>query len=297
MPQRAERRVAGLAPGGHTTAALPAAGRSDAAGKGRIVTEGRDVVAARDLIAGSRRSSRHRAGISTDSGIPYFPWAAGGLDPQPRPRSSPPSATISRMPRCGVSPGRPGLDSPIWAAQPTRGGNGARRAQRQGEADAIVTQNIDGLHQSPVATPARDRDRRDRHQTVCWSCGHPTPTPEVPERVLWRRGRPAPPRARRRGIGRAMWRDPQSATISFGQNLDPEVLARSEEAALAADLLLAVGRPSRLPGGRPRPARERRRRRRRHRQRGANRPLSSSLPRPARPDPGSCCRPSSPGDP
>jgi NAD-dependent deacetylase len=33
----------------------------------------------------------------------------------------------------------------------------------------------------------------------------------------------------------------KSATISFGQALDPEVLARAEAAALACDVLVAVG--------------------------------------------------------
>jgi NAD-dependent deacetylase len=33
----------------------------------------------------------------------------------------------------------------------------------------------------------------------------------------------------------------KSATISFGQSLDPDVLARAEDAAVDCDLLLAVG--------------------------------------------------------
>jgi NAD-dependent deacetylase len=33
----------------------------------------------------------------------------------------------------------------------------------------------------------------------------------------------------------------KSATVSFGQNLDPDLLARAEEAAATAELFLAIG--------------------------------------------------------
>jgi NAD-dependent deacetylase len=69
-------------------------------------------------------------------------------------------------------------------------------------------------------------------RSVCWSCGHTLPMAETLERV--RSGETDPPCRECGGILK-------SDTISFGQALVPEVIARAMAAAEACDLLLAVG--------------------------------------------------------
>ena len=67
---------------------------------------------------------------------------------------------------------------------------------------------------------------------VCMSCGARGPMPVVLERV--RAGEEDPPCRDCGGILK-------SATISFGQQLVPEVIDRAMQAAGEADLLLAIG--------------------------------------------------------
>ena len=67
---------------------------------------------------------------------------------------------------------------------------------------------------------------------VCMTCGDRQPAEPVHDRV--RAGEEDPPCLACGGILK-------SATISFGQSLVPEDLFRAEQAALACDLLLAVG--------------------------------------------------------
>ena len=69
-------------------------------------------------------------------------------------------------------------------------------------------------------------------EAVCLGCGDRRPMDEVLDRV--RAGELDPPCAACGGILK-------SATVSFGQNLDPDDLRRAEDAADAADLFLAVG--------------------------------------------------------
>jgi NAD-dependent deacetylase len=70
-----------------------------------------------------------------------------------------------------------------------------------------------------------------RH-VMCMSCGERAPMERALDRV--RAGEEDPPCRSCGGILK-------SATISFGQNLVAEDLARAEQVALACDLLLAVG--------------------------------------------------------
>src|SRR5215472_6653519 len=97
----------------------------------------------------------------------------------------------------------------------------------------VTTQNIDGLHQK-AGTPA---DRViELHGTmfsaVCVSCGDRSPMAGALARDD--AGEEDPPCARCGGILK-------SATVMFGQRLDPGVFFRAEQAARRCDLLLAIG--------------------------------------------------------
>lgn len=105
--------------------------------------------------------------------------------------------------------------------------------ERQGRLVALLTQNVDGLHQSAGSDPSlvvelHGTMRRFR----CWDCGDEGPMQAALARV--RAGDPDPACEACGGILK-------SATISFGQSLDPDVVAAAERAATSCDVMLAVG--------------------------------------------------------
>ena len=98
---------------------------------------------------------------------------------------------------------------------------------------ALITQNIDGLHQKAGNSPDKVIEVHGTvHEYVCMSCGSRGPMPVVLDRV--RAGEEDPPCRDCGGILK-------SATISFGQALVPEVIDRAMQAAGEADVLLAIG--------------------------------------------------------
>jgi NAD-dependent deacetylase len=119
----------------------------------------------------------------------------------------------------------------VWTAEP----NDAHRAlvslERVGRLVAILTQNIDGLHQRAGSVSVLELHGSMR-DTVCLSCGDRRPMTEALDRV--RAGAADPECLVCGGILK-------SATISFGQPLDGAVLAAAKDAVLSCDLMLAVG--------------------------------------------------------
>jgi NAD-dependent deacetylase len=105
--------------------------------------------------------------------------------------------------------------------------------EESGRLHALITQNIDGLHQRAGTSPDRLIEVHGTvHDVVCMRCGCRGPMKPVLERV--RAGEEDPPCSQCGGILK-------SATISFGQALVPGVIDRAMEAAGEADLLIAVG--------------------------------------------------------
>jgi NAD-dependent deacetylase len=125
------------------------------------------------------------------------------------------------------------LDHPIWAAEPNSGHRALVELEQSGRLVAIVTQNIDGLHQRAGSAPERVIEVHGTvHEVECLGCGARTPMPEELDRV--RAGDPDPSCRRCGGILK-------SATISFGQRLDNDVLEAAAIAAESCDVFLAVG--------------------------------------------------------
>jgi NAD-dependent deacetylase len=97
----------------------------------------------------------------------------------------------------------------------------------------LITQNIDGLHQLAGHAPDRVVEvHGTMREVMCMACGWRGPMPLALDRV--RAGEDDPDCERCGGILK-------SATISFGQSLDPAVIDRAMRAAERADLLLAIG--------------------------------------------------------
>jgi NAD-dependent deacetylase len=192
------------------------------------------VEAAVGLVAGARRITvLTGAGISTDSGIPDFRGPRGVWTKNPAAERTSTLANYLNDPEVRRDAWRNRLASPAWTAEPNLGHRALVELERQGRLRALVTQNIDGLHQRAGQDPARVLEvHGTMWRVVCWSCQQEGPMAPVLARV--RGGDPDPHCEECGGILK-------SATISFGQSLDPHVLARAEDAAVDCDLLLAVG--------------------------------------------------------
>jgi NAD-dependent deacetylase len=202
-------------------------GSGDAADAGSLA-------AARRIVAGAGRiTALTGAGISTDSGIPDFRGPDGVWTRNPEAqRTSTLSAYLSDPDLRRLS-WHQRLDSPIWAAAPNPGHGSLVELERQARLVALVTQNIDGLHQLAGSDPALVIELHGNARRVaCWSCGHEDPMARILDRV--RAGETDPACALCGGVLK-------STTISFGQALDADKVRRAEEAVQRSDVLLVVG--------------------------------------------------------
>jgi NAD-dependent deacetylase len=173
------------------------------------------------------------AGISTDSGIPDFRGPQGVWTKNPAAERTSTLADYLNDPEVRRQAWQTRLASPAWDARPNAGHRALVELERQGRLRALVTQNIDELHQRAGHDPTHVVELHGSMWRVrCWSCGQEGPMAPTLARVG---GGDLDPACQR--CGGIL----KSATISFGEALDPEVMARAEEAALACDLLLAVG--------------------------------------------------------
>jgi NAD-dependent deacetylase len=173
------------------------------------------------------------AGISTDSGIPDFRGPNGVWTKNPKAEATSHIDAYVNDPEVRRLAWQQRLCHPGWAAEP----NAAHRAvvdlERRGKLAAVVTQNIDGLHQLAGNDPDKVIEvHGTMREVVCLQCDERAPMQRALDRV--RAGEADPPC---RSCGGML----KSATVSFGQPLVEHDLLRAEAVACAADLLLAVG--------------------------------------------------------
>lgn len=188
----------------------------------------------REWIASAKRVvALTGAGISTDSGIPDFRGPNGVWTKNPTAEKL--SDIRYYMADAGIRQAswQSRLEHPAFTAKPNAGHRALVDLEKHGRLHALITQNIDGLH--IVAGNSRQRVfevHGNLHQAVCMSCGGKGPMQPVLDRV--RAGEADPPCRDCGGILK-------SDTISFGQQLVPEVIEGALRAAREADLLLSVG--------------------------------------------------------
>jgi NAD-dependent deacetylase len=189
---------------------------------------------ARSLIAGATRIVvLTGAGISTDSGIPDFRGPNGLWTKNPGAERMSNLQAYRGSKEVREQTWRVRTEHPGWSAEPNIAHQALVRLERAGKLCAIITQNIDRLHQKAGSDPALVVELHGTmFESVCLSCGDQRDMREALERV--RAGESDPPCARCGGILK-------SATISFGQALDRDVLIRAQIAARSCDLLLAAG--------------------------------------------------------
>ena len=173
------------------------------------------------------------AGISTESGLQDF------RGPQGLWTKDPDAEKLSDI-RYYMSDGeirkkawRQRLEMLARLAEPNRGHLAIVELERRGTLHAVVTQNIDGLHQKAGTSPDLVIEVHGTVRKVrCMRCAWKGPMEETLARVT--AGESDPPCLQCGGILK-------SDTISFGQPLVPAVISRAMRAAETADLLLAVG--------------------------------------------------------
>lgn len=173
------------------------------------------------------------AGISTDSGIPDFRGPNGVWTKNPAAEKQATLQNYLADPDVRRAAWRNRASSPTWAAQPNAGHEALVVLEKRGKLHALVTQNVDGLHQrAGTSSDLVVEVHGTMHRYLCWGCGDEGPMTAVLERVA--AGEADPPCQTCGGILK-------SATISFGQALVPEVIDRALQVATEADVLLAVG--------------------------------------------------------
>jgi NAD-dependent deacetylase len=171
------------------------------------------------------------AGISTECGIPDF-RSPGGLWSRNRPIpfdefvASPEARDESWRRRFAMEP-------TFAAARPGRGHRALASLYRAGKVPAIVTQNIDNLHQaSGVADDHVIELHGNTTYASCIGCGKTYDLAWVKQRF----------EASGHAPDCEICDEPvKTATISFGQSMPEEAMHRAAELARQCDLFIAIG--------------------------------------------------------
>lgn len=172
------------------------------------------------------------AGISTDSGIPDFRGPQGVWTRNPAAEAQSTLQHYLADPAVRRAAWQARLAHPAWTAPPNAGHRALLALEKRGTLHALITQNIDELHQRAGHATKVIEVHGTVRRVMCWRCGRRAPMEEALARVRAGEADPACPACG--GIQK-------SDTISFGQALVPEVIALAMQRAAEADLLLAIG--------------------------------------------------------
>lgn len=173
------------------------------------------------------------AGISTDSGIPDFRGPDGVWTRNPDAEKL---FTISNYLSDSVIRRRSWLarrDNPAWGAAPNPGHLALVELERRGALRGLATQNIDRLHQRAGSSPELVFELHGNMiESMCTTCGTRGLTSDVLDRIDDGEDDPACLLC-----GSIL----KTATVMFGESLDPEVVDAAVDAATECDVFLAVG--------------------------------------------------------
>ena len=196
-----------------------------------------DIERLKEAIGSARRIVAFTgAGISTESGIPDF-RSPGGIWTKYKPIYFDDFMASEEMPRSWRR--KFATDETMLKAEPNAGHRALAKLVEQGRMTAIITQNVDGLHQrSGVPDPGSS------------SCTAIRPTQAASIAAIAtsssRSGRPSSGRqaapVREDGIVKM-------ATISFGQAMPEIQMARAQDETMNCDLFIVLGSSGGLSGG------------------------------------------------
>jgi NAD-dependent deacetylase len=172
------------------------------------------------------------AGISTECGIPDF-RSPGGLWSKNRPIPFD-EFLANRDMRNEAWRRRFAMDPHFAGAKPGRGHLALASLYRTGKTPAVITQNIDNLHQTS-GIPAKHvvELHGNNSYALCLGCGKQYELAWVKDAFIGA-GETAPDCSVCGG-------HIKTATISFGQAMPEPAMRRAEELTLACDLFLTVG--------------------------------------------------------
>jgi NAD-dependent deacetylase len=172
------------------------------------------------------------AGISTECGIPDF-RSPGGLWTKNKPIPFDEFVASQEM-RDEAWRRRFAMEAQFSAAKPGRGHLALASLYRAGKVPAVITQNIDNLHQSSGISAEHVIELHGNNSyALCLDCRRRYELAWVKERFNEARERaPDCP-----DCGGHI----KTATISFGQAMPESEMRRAERVALDCDLFLAIG--------------------------------------------------------
>ena len=171
------------------------------------------------------------AGISTESGIPDF-RSPGGIWTQMAPIYFD-EFLASEEARCETWRRRFAMEDIFKAAEPNRGHRAVDALVRRGKVAAVITQNIDGLHQASGIPPAKIVELHgNTTYATCLDCGERYEIADL--RAVFERDGAVPPCDKCLG-------HVKTATVSFGQAMPVLAMQRAEQETLAADLCIVLG--------------------------------------------------------
>lgn len=170
------------------------------------------------------------AGISTESGIPDF-RSPGGTWTRLRPIDFS-DFMRSDAARRETWRRRFDMEATLRQAAPNRGHRAVAELVRQGKCPAVITQNIDGLHQDSGIPDDRVIELHgNTTYATCLECGMRYEIQEL--RVDFEADNIIPHCACGGWV--------KTATVSFGQAMPVEAMRRAERETLLADLFIAIG--------------------------------------------------------
>lgn len=191
-----------------------------------------DLRTLRQLLDGAERIVFFTgAGISTESGIPDF-RSPGGLWTRMKPIQFE-DFIASEEVRQESWRRRFSGERTLEEAEPNRGHRALAHLIDRGQALAVITQNVDNLHQrSGIPDDKVIELHGNAHYATCLSCSRRYELDDL--RAQFESSGRVEPCTDCGGIIK-------TATISFGQAMPEAAMQRAEEATLACDLFIAIG--------------------------------------------------------
>ncbi|MEU9320931.1 Sir2 family NAD-dependent protein deacetylase [Streptomyces sp. NPDC048295] len=173
------------------------------------------------------------AGISTDSGIPDYRGPNGLWRKDPEAEKLVTYDFYMADPEIRRRSWQMRRTTAARAVEPNAAHRAVAELERSGTPVRVITQNVDGLHQL-AGLPARKvlELHGTARKVVCTRCHARSPMAEALARV--EAGEADPPCTVCGGILK-------SATVMFGERLDPAVLGQAVSIAKACEVFIAVG--------------------------------------------------------
>lgn len=186
----------------------------------------------REMIDGAQRIVAFTgAGISTESGIPDF-RSPGGIWTKYQPIYFDDFMSSEEM-RREAWRRKFATDETMLKAEPNAGHRALAKLVEQGKMTAIITQNVDGLHQRSGVPAAKIIELHgNATYASCLDCGHRHELEPIKKAFV---GKGALPLCEKcEGIVK-------TATISFGQAMPEIQMARAQDETMRCDLFIVLG--------------------------------------------------------